>query len=227
MPIPSEVETVRRPLLREEVFERLQDWILAGALLPGEQLRDTDLSVRLGVSRTPIREALRMLEDQGLVETAAGRWTRVSRISVREAQELFPVICALETHLIEGVIAQLTGERVAAMMATNEAWIDALRKGELGLAAQADAAFHQLFRQTADNLTVVGLLEGLGKKASRFLNYVPHRASDAYGLTGEHEAIIAALAAARAAEAGRAVSAHWRQNLSRLERRWSEASGHA
>lgn len=220
MPIPTEVDTVKRPLLREEVFERLQGWILAGALVPGEQLRDTDLSVRLGVSRTPIREALRMLEDQGLVETASSRWTRVSRISIREAQELFPVICALEMHLIEGVIAHLTGERVAAMVAANEALANALRKGDLGLVPQVDAVFHQVFRQTADNVTVAGLLDGLGKKASRILNYVPHQVSDARSLTDEHKAIVAALAAARNAEAGRAVSAHWRQSLSRLEARW-------
>src|SRR6266849_9018855 len=65
-------------LAREAVYARLRDWILRGPLEPGEIIRDADIAQALGVSRTPVREALLRLEGDGLVETAPARWTRVA-----------------------------------------------------------------------------------------------------------------------------------------------------
>src|SRR5574340_1117707 len=83
------------PSLRERVYRALRDALVAGELAPGERLRDQELAARLGVSRTPVREALQRLEDEGLVETAPRALTRVTPLAAVAAREAFPVVAAL------------------------------------------------------------------------------------------------------------------------------------
>src|SRR5207248_3505224 len=78
MPIPQTEIRLTRSLARDEAYEKIRDWIIDGTLRPGELLRDQEIAQSLGVSRTPMREALRRLEDEGFVETALNRWTRVA-----------------------------------------------------------------------------------------------------------------------------------------------------
>jgi DNA-binding GntR family transcriptional regulator len=226
MPIPGDVNTVKRSLLREEIYEKLQGWILVGALQPGEQLRDTDLSVRLGVSRTPVREALRMLEDEGLVETASGRWTRVSSVTLREAKELYPAVWTLERHLVEDAIVHFTREHARVMEAENITLGRGLRNGDMGLAAQADAAFHRVIQQASGNTTVSGLLESLSKKVGRFLHREKPEASHIDDVLDEHATIIETLNTRNSPRAGKAVLRHWQASLSRLEAQWMGNAEH-
>jgi DNA-binding GntR family transcriptional regulator len=72
VPIPSPVTKPERRLLRDDVFQQLRDAIVDGTLTPGEQVRDVDLAEWLGVSRTPVREALLRLTETGLVTAAPG-----------------------------------------------------------------------------------------------------------------------------------------------------------
>src|SRR5579863_1863573 len=81
--------------LRQRVYQALQDAIVCGDLAPGERLRDHELAARLGVSRTPVREALQRLEDEGLVATAPRASTRVTPLDARAAREAFPVVATL------------------------------------------------------------------------------------------------------------------------------------
>ena len=77
MPVPDERGKHKRSLLREQAYESIRDAIIAGTLAPGEKLRDADLERWLGISRTPIREALARMEAAGLVHTVPGRSTVV------------------------------------------------------------------------------------------------------------------------------------------------------
>ena len=96
MPIPYDAKQLNRSLMRDEVYSTLLQWIMEGELRPGEKLLDTELAENLGVSRTPVREALRRLEDKALVEAAANRWTRVTKITVDAAELIYPIIWSLE-----------------------------------------------------------------------------------------------------------------------------------
>ncbi|WP_022667480.1 GntR family transcriptional regulator [Desulfospira joergensenii] len=80
MPLPANNNPIERPSIREEVYKKLLTWIMEGVLKPGEKIVDKELALHMGVSRTPVREAIRRLEDQDLVESAANRWTRISKI---------------------------------------------------------------------------------------------------------------------------------------------------
>ncbi|SHT67590.1 Putative transcriptional regulator, GntR family [Mycobacteroides abscessus subsp. abscessus] len=87
MPVPPSEGIAARSLLRDNAYKALRTAIVDGTLAPGERLRDDELSRWLGVSRTPIREALARLEQAGLVQTQPGRHTIVSPIDVREAAD--------------------------------------------------------------------------------------------------------------------------------------------
>ena len=84
MPVPKEKGAPARTLLRDQAYARLRDAILDGTLEPGEQLKDAELAEWLGLSRTPIREAVARLEEYGLVETKPQSFTRVAPLSARE-----------------------------------------------------------------------------------------------------------------------------------------------
>src|ERR1700733_8234926 len=95
MPVP-EVAQLDRRLARTEVFDRLRTWIEDGQLEPGEVIKDIELAAVLGVSRTPVREALQMLEQHGLVETRPGRPTRVTETTIEDVARVYAPLAVLE-----------------------------------------------------------------------------------------------------------------------------------
>src|SRR3712207_7824255 len=97
MPLPTDTAEIPRLSARERIYETMKSLIVDGVLEPEEQLKDLELAERFGVSRTPVREALRQLEDEGLVETARNRWTRVAPLDLGESTRLLPILSALET----------------------------------------------------------------------------------------------------------------------------------
>src|SRR5579863_2381139 len=92
MKMPNRLDTAS---LRQRVYEALRDAIVCGDLAPDQRLRDHELAAHLGVSRTPVREALQRLEDEGLVATAPRASTRVTPLDARAAREAFPVVATL------------------------------------------------------------------------------------------------------------------------------------
>ena len=95
MPIPTDSAGVGRSLLRDDVYKRLRDAIVEGTFAPGEQLKDGELAEWLGVSRTPIREALLRLANRGLVMALPGRSTTVTAIDAAAVRDARDVIVAM------------------------------------------------------------------------------------------------------------------------------------
>ena len=95
MPVPDSPAPLRTALLRDSVHDRLRDAIVDGTLAPGEVVRDTELATWLGVSRTPVREALLRLGEAGLVRSAPGRSTVVAEIDLAEVREAHAVVAAM------------------------------------------------------------------------------------------------------------------------------------
>src|ERR671935_2998859 len=101
MPVPNENAALERDLLRDRAYAALRDAIVDGTLAPGERLRDQELCEWLGLSRTPVREALARLEDDGLVETAPQRYTRVAPVDRADARDAFQVVAAVQSLAAE------------------------------------------------------------------------------------------------------------------------------
>jgi DNA-binding GntR family transcriptional regulator len=166
MPIPP-ISTLERPILRETIYINLRDWIIQGILEPQEKLKDDALAKRLGVSRTPVREALIRLEDEGFTETSANRWTKVSSVSLKDAELIYPVVARLETLALELAFKNLTKEDFKTMRSINQTFQKASESKKPLEAAKADVAFHQVFIARSDNPELIRILSELKLKHER------------------------------------------------------------
>jgi DNA-binding GntR family transcriptional regulator len=158
MPVPS-TSSPRRALLRDDAYQRLRDAIVDGTLEPGERLRDAELGVWLGVSRTPVREALARLEQAGLVITRPGRSTTVAPLDVRAARDAQSVVAAMHQLAVRLAVPHLSDDDLARMSEANDRFSKALRAGDVDAALQADDELHAVPVSAAANRAVQQVLE--------------------------------------------------------------------
>jgi DNA-binding GntR family transcriptional regulator len=216
MPIPSETRKLTKSLMREEVYTSLREWILEGTLRPGEKLRDAELADKLGVSRMPVREAFRRLEDEGLVETSANRWTRVSFVDVEQAKRIYRILFALESLAITLAAPQLGEDELRRMSEANERLRKALERGQGVEASKADREFHQVFLDRSDNPELMRIIDDLKAKLRRLEVAYFEGCMVADRSVREHEQIIEALIAGDVEAASNAVEINWRGSLARF-----------
>ena len=160
MPVPAFGEPpLSRALLRDDVYTRLRDAIVDGTLLPGERLRDQELAMWLGVSRTPVREALLRLGQAGLVHTSPGRSTTVATLDARAIRDAQSVVAVMHRLAVEQAVPQLRAEDLAAMRSANKRFAAALRRGDAETAIAADDEFHGIPVRAAANTALESVLE--------------------------------------------------------------------
>lgn len=149
--LPVNSTPIPRESARSAVYARLRQWIEEGQLKPDEVLRDAEIAAALGVSRTPVREALQMLEQHALVVTSPGRWTRVADASPHDARLIYPPLAALEGLAAELGCSKATSEDIDEMRKANRRLLDAIEQSDADRARTADAAFHDVLRGLAAN----------------------------------------------------------------------------
>lgn len=142
MPVPQGQGLVSRSLLREDAYRAIRDAIVDGTLAPGERLNDADLVKWLGVSRTPVREALARLEQAGLVQTKPGRYTMVSDLDLRAARAAQSVTAAMHELAVREALPNLSPAELDAMREANARFADALARNDVDAALAADDEFH-------------------------------------------------------------------------------------
>lgn len=144
VPIPSNSPGVDRSLLRDDVFRRLRDAIVDGTFQPGEQLKDSELAEWLGVSRTPIREALLRLQTSGLVVAIPGRSTTVTTIDAKAADDARDVIAAMHAMVVRQVAGKLSTDQLDSMRDANRRFAKAVAFGDVKAALDADEELHRV-----------------------------------------------------------------------------------
>lgn len=216
MPIPQ-VEALDRVFMRDNIYRSLRKWIVEGNLTPGEQLKDKELAAQLGVSRTPVRESLRKLEDEGLVETAANRWTRVSPIAIEDAERIYPVVQKLEELALTLAFSKLSASHVQKMTAANERLRQVLESNDILAAVQADESFHQTLIDVADNAELSALLKQLKTKYKRIELAYFSEANLLSASFEEHRALILAIEDKDLDAAIQALSSNWQASIERLK----------
>lgn len=145
MPVPDDRAAVDRQLLRDTAYRKLSAAIIDGTLAPGEPLHDGELCAWLGLSRTPVRDALNRLRDEGLVEMAAQRFTRVATMSAHDVHEVVPLLAAVHALATELAVPRLSPGDVEELCLHNETFFIALRKRDGRAAYRADADLHGVF----------------------------------------------------------------------------------
>jgi DNA-binding GntR family transcriptional regulator len=130
-PVKKSAIAIRRQKpLHEAAIERLRDMIVEGDLAVGERLHDAYLAEVLNVSRTPIREAIKLLASEGLVELLPGRGARVAALSIESVSELFEVIAGIERHACELAAARMSSRDFEKLQRMHERMAQHHRAGE-------------------------------------------------------------------------------------------------
>ncbi|NNK56912.1 MAG: GntR family transcriptional regulator [Desulfofustis sp.] len=217
MPIPVKTKPFNRSFMREEVYNTVLGWIMDGELRPGEKLLDKELAESLGVSRTPVREALRRLEDKGLVESAANRWTRVSEVSIDEPEKIYPIIWTLEELAVTQAIEQMTGKDFTVMEQANNQLRKALAAENPVEASIADIEFHEVFIKKSENPHLASILHDLKISYRRVeVTYFEKDTSGKYSFD-EHCGILEAFKKGDLQLSQAMIRLNWQNSLLRLQ----------
>ncbi len=204
----------RRGLLRDDVHASLRAAIVDGTLAPGERLRDAELAEWLGVSRTPIREALLRLERAGLVVTLPGRSTTVAPIDHRDLMDAQDVASSLHELAVRLAVPHLSSEELDEMRAANRDFADALDRSDADAALSADDRFHAVAVAACGNALVQELLDQVTPKLRRVERL---RFSSLAGRSSvaQHDRIVALASAGDVDGAAAAARENW-QTLGRM-----------
>ena len=154
--------------LRDVVFQTLRKAILTGELMPGERLMEIQLAEKLGVSRTPIREAIRKLELEGLVMNIPRRGAQVAEISERGLRDVLEVRRALDTFCAELACERISDEEKEALKKACKDFEDAVQTKDVTVIAKADVAFHDIIVGATGNERLVALLNNLAEQMYRY-----------------------------------------------------------
>lgn len=179
--------------LRDVVFQTLRKAILTGELKPGERLMEIHLAERLGVSRTPIREAIRKLELEGLVTNLPRRGAMVAEISEKGLKDVLEVRRALDTFCAELACNRITDGEKENLVKACKAFDDAVKTGDATLIARADVEFHDIIIGATGNDRLVAMLNNLAEQMYRYrFEYIKDETQHAK-LVSEHKALMDAI----------------------------------
>ena len=175
--------------LRDVVFHTLREAILKGELKPGERLMELQLAAKLGVSRTPIREAIRMLEQEGLAVTIPRRGAEVARMTEKDMEDVLQIRAALDELAVQLATEQITDEQFDALEQARQNFENSLKSDDVKEIAQADVAFHDAIYHATGNAKLVSMLNNLREQMYRYrLEYLKDTHSHEK-LDSEHQAI--------------------------------------
>lgn len=154
--------------LRDVVFNTLRQAILKGELKPGERLMEIALAEKLGVSRTPIREAMRKLELEGLVVMIPRRGAQVANITEKDLNDVLEVRIALENVAIEKACTRMSKEDMGRLWLAAKEFERTMAEGNLVRLAEADVEFHEIIYRASDNKRLNQVLNNLREQIYRY-----------------------------------------------------------
>lgn len=213
MPIPDSAAPIPRQSARRAVYDHLKGWIESGHFKPGEVVRDREIAEQLGVSRTPVREALQMLEQSGVVEMLPGHQTRVTEATAGDVTLVYGPLASLQAFAAEVATPRASARDIAELKRCNAALYEAIQGSDAVAARAADAAFHQVFLRLADNRYLTAAIDPLQMHVHRLETAYFRRAQPSHESYEEHEAIIEAVAAGASERARELVRANFQRYL--------------
>ena len=179
--------------LRDVAFERIRDLIVTASIAPGERLIEAALGQRLGMSRNPVRESLKLLEREGFVTISAYRGAVVSQIGRKEAMDIFEIRELLDSFAAAQAARKFTPADLEHLRGVLAAGARALAKGDFARLASDNGRFHAKVHAMSGNVELIRSLERLRLKVGwMFAGYASTRGESAWV---EHQALVDAIAA--------------------------------
>jgi DNA-binding GntR family transcriptional regulator len=199
---------VTRPLLRDEAYDRIRRAIVDGTLPPGAPLRDGDLADQLGLSKAPVREALRRLADDGLVDSKPQSYTRVSDVMSRDVVDARQIVRVLHEFAVREAAPRCRPADVAAMRAANDRFAKAIEARDIAAAVRADDELHDVPVRLAGNAAVAATLDRYTPLLRR-LEHARFSSALAWNSVERHTKLIDALEAHDTETAVSVISTIW------------------
>lgn len=194
--------------LRDVVFNTLRQEILTGKLKPGERLMEIHLANRLGVSRTPIREAIRMLELEGLVIMVPRRGAEVAQITWKNLKDVLEVRRALDVLAIELACERMTAEEMDELYKACEEFKQATLTQDTRKIAEADVKLHDIIVAATRNNRLIQLVNNLAEQMYRYRFEYLKDSSQHDMLVQEHKDMYQSILKKDRISAARAVKKH-------------------
>ncbi|MGH1284587.1 GntR family transcriptional regulator [Bacillus toyonensis] len=193
MPVPQNYKKPGRVSAKSLVLTQLQDWIIEGVLQPDEKINDGELAEALGVSRTPVREALQILELSGLVEMIPGQKTKIAPIKLEDVSIIYETLAGLHSIIGKQALQKVTDADIKLLSEINDTFQQSIHEEDSKKALKLDIQFHHTITSIAKNRYIEPFLENMQLHVLRleylfFQNFVPASQS-----IKEHHSIIQAL----------------------------------
>lgn len=192
----ARIEPIRKRLVTELIIERLIPAIATGSFPPGYRLVEDELASELGVSRVPVREAIRELSLQGILCAAPGRGWRIALFDDRQIREVCSVRIALETMMLSEAIAEFRADQ-SNFEPLDEA-IDAMKRASAARDVEglrrADVSFHRSAISVAGNSLGLRIWEGISRQVMIIFGLEIHSSPDFPAVVGQHEILRSFLA---------------------------------
>ena len=194
--------------LREMVYEELKMQILKGSIIPGTRMMEVELAEEMGVSRTPIREAIRKHEKEGLVTIEPRRGAYASMISTEDMVEILEVRQDLEGLAAYFAADRMTKSQMDELKQVSNNYNKAVKEGNMEAMIKHDTRFHHIIVESCHNKILVQMIEQLQELVLRFRYIYYDNFRRAENMPEEHEAIVAAIAEGDAGKARAAADIH-------------------
>ncbi|MDQ0340702.1 DNA-binding GntR family transcriptional regulator [Caldalkalibacillus uzonensis] len=219
MPIPKDYRSPIQMTAKEKAFNQLQRWIIDGTLEPGEKLYDAEIAEALGISRTPVREALQLLEAQGFVKMHRGRETKVTEVSKEDVLKIYPPLATLQALAAEEAVNVIQEKQIEELKDLNKLYEQAIHSGQPYQAMEIDEAFHHLIVDTADNPYISDFIAILQLHSRRFKYiFLKQPSASTSSSIKEHELIIGALEERDKEKAALAMRQNWLRPMNEVYR---------
>ena len=194
--------------LRDIVFKTLREAIITGDLQPGERLMEIKLANELGVSRTPVREAIRKLELEGLVIMTARKGAEVAPINEKDLREVLEIRKALESLACDLACKNIKDSDILKLKTINSEISAAVDADDIELITKKDVDFHEMINEITDNRRLVQMLHQLKEHIFRYRFEYIKEMKNKRVIVDEHERIIDSLSEKDAKRASREIEMH-------------------
>ncbi len=209
-PLAPTMTPIARPSLHDTITQRIRTMVYDGDLNPGDKVPEKMLCETLGISRTPLREALKVLASEGLLELLPNRGARVAKLTPEDIDEMFPVMGAMEALAGELACEHLDDASLAEIKALHYQMALHHTRGERAEYFRINQKIHERIMAAAGNNLLVGLYEGLAGRIRR-ARYVANIAAERWDeAMAEHDKILIALEARDGAGLARVLKTHLR-----------------
>ena len=216
------VTSISRTSLHDELTDRLRNMIVEGLLVAGDKVPERELCEKLGVSRTPMRESLKVLAADGLLSLEPGRGARVSAVTLTDLEEVFPVMAAFEALAGELACDRISNKQLAALKEAHKQMLKDFHNQDLGAYFKQNERIHEIILESAGNQTLKTMYLSLAtriRRARYMANMTPARWQQA---VDEHEDMLIALDNRDGRALGAILKRHLENKFNSL-RQWMES----